>query len=820
MIHLDELLVGERGRAHDVLASSLPGGFAQSIAHHLDLPGQLPPGFQLENYVSGFPLDDSYVFARTCLDTTADRQGMVFSHALVAKARDLAELNHVEPLFRQLAAQRPVDLSARPTSTDTSPPRTVPRPPPQLCDMIATQADGPVVIGDPMALEPAVIALWPSLLPSLRRVFRFRLSFAPEEHNLAQFHLVAVPPQVVTRWPAERVLDLKSTLQTPRTPAGRFLHRNAEQDLNSFLTDLRVDCQTFETLSLSSRAFELFTLDPSFEATLAATRLIGSLQPDPQKGSPIKRLLLQRLAATPGPDSVAQFLSLRNLDLSPFPDDSAFLANLALRFQEFFDSNGDADALLALAQSAYDPSQSTDDWRLAVRTALSNLSSTGSYALAPAIWQILATHTDAGLFLLDQLCNVRSMDRALAESLQAPVETDSRALSGVLIDFGFVLAEAEILIRRHNGLLTAALSEACDRDQHRDAAATHIISRLSPAERISAALSIDDPLVLSAAAEAVVSAPTLLYSLDMRDHRVQQVWNRALQADPDAWQTTPNVDELRDRVFNCLFDGELSAELLERLTSSPLANLLDHPRRAEVWPLIPAPCRTACLQATATAWITSLPERAHEPDYPEPEQQLASAIASPSLNPNLQRALAELPFVHVISVFAANSELPAALFHDPLQTFCDSVTASDAVNTTRAARLVAARNWRDLTRSIWQSHRHDPLLRAFFEVCADHLDSWDRLRYAVRRPFKDDLYRFLVDVACELYPVGPMESELWARAKGDPSRLDASGSGRRQWEGAVRKLRYGGRIRAADLLAVMLDDYPLNEKLQYLATEL
>ena len=83
----DEILVGERGRAHDVLASNLPNDIARSLAHHLDLPGQIPPGFELDNYVSGFPSANGYVVARTSLDARAARQGMVFSHALIADKR-------------------------------------------------------------------------------------------------------------------------------------------------------------------------------------------------------------------------------------------------------------------------------------------------------------------------------------------------------------------------------------------------------------------------------------------------------------------------------------------------------------------------------------------------------------------------------------------------------------------------------------------------------------------------------------------------------------------------------------------------------------
>ena len=56
-----------------------------------------------------------------------------------------------------------------------------------------------------------------------------------------------------------------------------------------------------------------------------------------------------------------------------------------------------------------------------------------------------------------------------------------------------------------------------------------------------------------------------------------------------------------------------------------------------------------------------------------------------------------------------------------------------------------------------------------------------------------------------------MDQEIWARAGGDPSRLDLNGTGRAVWFRAMRSLRLGGGgagIRRESLIAAALDDYP------------
>ncbi|MYA16336.1 MAG: hypothetical protein F4086_17700 [Gemmatimonadetes bacterium] len=63
----------------------------------------------------------------------------------------------------------------------------------------------------------------------------------------------------------------------------------------------------------------------------------------------------------------------------------------------------------------------------------------------------------------------------------------------------------------------------------------------------------------------------------------------------------------------------------------------------------------------------------------------------------------------------------------------------------------------------------------------------------------------------DLYPLGPMDQEVWARAGGDPSRLHLSDTGRVLWFKALRTLRRGGGgsgISRKSLIRAALEDYP------------
>lgn len=74
-----------------------------------------------------------------------------------------------------------------------------------------------------------------------------------------------------------------------------------------------------------------------------------------------------------------------------------------------------------------------------------------------------------------------------------------------------------------------------------------------------------------------------------------------------------------------------------------------------------------------------------------------------------------------------------------------------------------------------------------------------------------DIWNRLGSIMPDLYPAGPTDQEIWARAGGDPSRLHLGDTGRAAWFRALRLLRRGGggaEIRQETLIQTALEDYP------------
>ena len=74
-----------------------------------------------------------------------------------------------------------------------------------------------------------------------------------------------------------------------------------------------------------------------------------------------------------------------------------------------------------------------------------------------------------------------------------------------------------------------------------------------------------------------------------------------------------------------------------------------------------------------------------------------------------------------------------------------------------------------------------------------------------------EVWSQLGEIMPDLYPAGPTDQEIWARAGGDPSRLHLNDTGRVAWFKALSTLRRGGGgsgIRRENLIGTALEDYP------------
>jgi hypothetical protein len=82
------------------------------------------------------------------------------------------------------------------------------------------------------------------------------------------------------------------------------------------------------------------------------------------------------------------------------------------------------------------------------------------------------------------------------------------------------------------------------------------------------------------------------------------------------------------------------------------------------------------------------------------------------------------------------------------------------------------------------------------------------------------VWRQLEEIFADLYPAGPPDQDIWARAGGDLSRLRLNGTGRANWFAALRTMQQGGGglgISQGTLIRAALEDFPHHQELTRLS---
>ena len=225
-MRVEQAVYGEvQGRGHGLRASSSNAAIAAAIASKLDLPDAVPAGVQAWSpFVRGFPIDDHYVLARTFLDSSASRGGMVLTHALIVSLDDICKVGSLAMLFAWLAPS----ATECPSSLATLEVDTAGSNHAAAADLIGTanaltaQGLAPVVRLGVDGFEHLIDSLWGHLWPAIRRTFAFRLSFGPndvvEQPTPA---LVCSPEQLQARWTKHCIV--KPDDQTPNSESAGVL---------------------------------------------------------------------------------------------------------------------------------------------------------------------------------------------------------------------------------------------------------------------------------------------------------------------------------------------------------------------------------------------------------------------------------------------------------------------------------------------------------------------------------------------------------------------------------------------------------------------
>jgi hypothetical protein len=812
-LRIAQAIFGERERGHRMLAASPSFSDAETLAGRMDLQGSPPPHAEWGPHFSGFPWNGHYVLARTVKDPSGTRGNMVFSRAFAIPEGAAGQMDDIGGLLELLeelgeAREAATDVEWRPGAS----------PPVPSADLAAgLTADGspPVVWASDYEFGAAVAGLWSTIWPAARLALRFRIAFSPADIASDPPTIVTTPPALVTRWSGYRVANPGSQPQGPDRAAIYLGGGARDGDLESLVKAFGDQMPNIRDLTRLTELEHLLTKGATFDGYLGAIRLAALLAPGAEQAEKQKGQLLDGAMRTLSGATIAEIRMARNLDLASFARREDFWDAVADWARSELWSELDADAVLGIVEeSASD--KPVEGWREAISTGLRAALSPPSATVAKRLWNLLERRPELLTRLARLSANQSELERALVAA--APVRLTA--------DTGAALAGQSIALRMvslHAACCAASLpaEEAIDRhltDAPFDAASLALAaSKAKGQELIAATLTHSEPQLLAMAIKSVAERPALLRKLEVADAQWRAIWVGALELNPDVNAGLSKAEAVIAELLDAVIDRRIAdAPLLERLSATPQANLLGYRQRAALWPLLVEPALSRFRQSTAAGWLSAA-ERGEDCACEAP---LAEEVVQPHrLDPTLDRLVGRPGTA--FPLFRALPSIREARF---AQWFGQVLARGPRFTVDDAAalgRLVAARSWRDVARSIadaiTDSGRSD--LRPAVEYIVEMVGT-------IRRWYLDETgsstpvsakWQVLLELLLELYGFGPRDTRIWQRAGGKDKDVPKGSSGADIWRKIISDAQKGkGDISVSNLVRVMYEDYPYHRAVEKL----
>jgi hypothetical protein len=257
--------------------------------------------------------------------------------------------------------------------------------------------------------------------------------------------------------------------------------------------------------------------------------------------------------------------------------------------------------------------------------------------------------------------------------------------------------------------------------------------------------------------------------------------------------------------------------LLEVISLTEFANILDYPRRSKIWAKFPARLKNNFLEKSAGVFLEEVSKNStfQVPTDTELSDYIISNGISTFLYYNSQNIKAVMP------IFNTYIHLPQYFIKDYISNYTGIM---DVVDSTQLGKLVFMRSFTETAYVINSKTRKNNSFKYALAECYDLLDFFTRGLISLSGIISDILvtqdqwWNAFIELSFKLYTGGPTENKIWQQAEGEEYDLILKVTGKESWIAALQKLRNGGcsNITVKKLLRAMLRDYPKNDELKTL----
>jgi hypothetical protein len=836
-ITIHQAYYGEVGRSHSWIATSIEDqelhGF---LTRFTDRPGAVPSGHSLAPYYSGIQYGAYYIFTLTTADPSADRGGMVFSHAFIIDLGDIEDLHNLEALFDLFLHSRvPVAGNLSPLNLPASMFVRASNPPifPEYIRKavgILTE-DGPSLLfcGSLSSLGKLVIALWAGLPMSLRKKTSFTAAFSADNLDSRKTVLYFQPSLANLLQNQTHVSGEESSEVELTGEVEKFILTGAENNrFELFLISLNIEVKDWSLLNKSIKAYKAYQLFLeemiSSEQLKLLIRTIANISPDPANGKAVKTKLIENLKSKIVGGKDRNIKSLRNFPVGLIAQGINLLSSaIGISIEDasedavLFNTQDFANLIILLKDS-----QEQGWWENAVEAGIQLVIRDPNRTKVFNIWKLLQSNDKVAEYLFGLMAKSANFEEVLIAEMPAVLLPDTaKGLAKLCKGNRWYYLHALLLPLYLP--VKDAIQEQFSIEGPKITSASpgleFLLGKTSDQDLLVLALDNKHQILTSEYAARSAKHPMLLAKLDTGQLVWLQIWGASLEITQDLRRGILNPESVikayLDQVIISRTSGKTIFELMDK---EGMNDLTGYQNRRDIWKHITPELSKSFLATTASAIAEQIADGKVKPSSLEKEL-FDEVKTDTTLTRFLERYKEDAGMV-----FSLYEKLPALkddFLADYVRFYRPQLTDIDS---SRLGRLVDQGNLWITARQIFDKAKQRDDFRAALSECRRvlKLNFFERLRFSeilYQKVSYDDLYDALRDIALQLYYQGPEQDEVWKRAGGDVSKLYQHKTREENWFHAISLLRSGKAghgISEKSLLETMLEDSPHNSELKEL----
>lgn len=794
-----------------------------------DLPSS---GINWVPAIRGFLVDQHFLIIKTYPDNSPKvRTGRLFSHVLIINKDDIGYVNDLSTLFSYFNEQINKDLAINPIeyqsdihfqSNYTSQEKKV-------AQGIVGNKRNIIWVGQ-WGFEDMVCKIWRGLDFNTRCKLNFGIQFNPTQVNIDKFNILATPENIAIQW-RNRTDFFLIEPQEPDTclslAAKSILGDNeAKIQFQNFSAKIEAPSPSIEHLEtwewcIKATEYARKGKKSKFADVQQLLILICAYSKDKNKGDTFKQeVLTVFIDLLKESSDISEILSLRDIDFDAIKNANLKLQRALSEWCErylFDDKFNESNPCISIIDKVSDTRYTTVWWRESVKESFVNKIKHWQKDYAKICWRWFDEDSQTFSILFTFLPeNNKQIEQDLIDTFPHNVAVN------LLLDISVFAAKkkwyklhAAAICKQHKEVHVILNQQlAVDKDENSIDGFEYIADYYRPLDFIGESVNLNDERLWTISGR-MLSKTNFIERLNISDYGWHKIICNALQ------QGTPIEDLFKYPEFfvyntlDALLQGvEVPDEIWSIIVKNQLTDIYDYEQREKAWDILPLNIKKDFLQATASTYMKL------EDSNIILEQELqnylnGTVFLQEYFNQNRRNLSAILRLFNKVNV--TNQTLLANFIY----SYNEQMPQLDAISL---GKIVLKKRWEKCAENIYEKSKWNASYRVALQECYLLLGLLSRFSLSLSGWLsniaisEDEWWESLHKIACNLFPKGPNDDNLWEKADGKASELHHDTTGEDAWRKALAKLRKGGckNITVPKLLKAMKDKYSVNHELNSL----